>query len=171
MSVADLKRDTSSDANTDTLNWGVKAVRSVLAEGGHSFSLPFARTLGFGQSIRLVSASFGDVELEWDAEAPLDSMDGIIQGGMLSVIADFAQAHCFSTILDAPQGFSTVDFNTRFLRPVPSGQTYRVHSKLVDRARKTAVFETVFKRADGKPTTYVVGSWQLTDREFKVKQG
>lgn len=153
----------------EELNWGVKAVRSVLAPGGHSGKLPFARTLGLDQSVDLISANYGEVVLNWAATPPLDSMDGIIQGGVMAVIADYAQGHCFSTTLDAPQGFSTVDFQTRFLRPVPSGQTYRVESRLLERSRKTGLIETWFRRADGKPTTHVIGTWQLVDREFKVK--
>lgn len=163
--------ETIADQQTDEpkLNWGVKAVRNVLAPDGHSRKLPFAKTLGLSDTIRLTAADFGLVTLEWDARAPLDSMDGIIQGGVLTVIADYAQGHCFSTTLDAPQGFSTVDFQTRFLRPVPSGQTYLIESRVIDRARKSAVIETWFRRTDGKPTTHIVGAWQLVDREFKVK--
>lgn len=150
-------------------NWGVKAVRSVLAPGGHSRKLPFARTLGLSLSVNLVDVSWGEVTLEWDAAAGLNSMDGIIQGGILTVIADYAQGHCFSTTLEAPQGFSTVDFQTRYLRPVPSGQTYAITSRVLEKSRRTGLVETWFRRQDGKPTTHVIGTWQLVDREFRVK--
>lgn len=163
--------DTVLDAPPTEDNWGMKAVRNVLAmtPPGNSRKLPFARTLGLSASVRLSDVGYGTLTLDWDAHSELDSMDGIIQGGVLNVVADYAQGHCFSTVLDKPQGFSTVDFQTRFLRPVPSGQTYAVVSKVLEQTRRTALIETWVRRIDGKPTTHVLGTWQIVDRPFEVK--
>lgn len=163
--------DAVIDAPPVEETWGMKAVRSVLSmsPAGNSRRLPFARTLGLSASVHLIDVGYGTLALDWDAHSDLDSMDGIIQGGVLNVVADYAQGHCFSTVLDKPQGFSTVDFQTRFLRPVPSGQSYAVTSKVLERTRRTALIETWFRRADGKPTTHVLGTWQIVDRAFEVK--
>lgn len=155
------------DAPTE--NWGTRIVRSALSEGGSSWALPFAPTLSLHRDMRLVHTAYGELIMDWDARPSLDSMDGIIQGGVLTVLADLSQGHCFSTTLDEPCGFSTVDFQTRFLRPVPSGDIYRIESRLLQRARRTGLIETWIFRPDGKPTTHVVGSWQIVERDFRVK--
>jgi len=149
------------------LNWGVQIVRSALSDGGSSWRLPFAPSLQLNKDMGLIAANYGELIMEWNARPHLDSMDGIIQGGILTVLADLCQGHCFSTTLDEPTGFSTVDFQTRYLRPVPSGQTYTIESRILQRARKTGLIETWIRRTDGKPTTHVIGSWKIVDRNFK----
>ncbi len=148
--------------------WGVRAVRAALSDGGNSWKLPFIQTLNLQNTLRLVHVAEGELILDWDAAHSLDSMDGIAQGGVLTVLADLAQGHCFSTTLDAPKGFSTIDFQTRYLRPVPSGQSYRIETRVLQRARKTGLIETWIRRHDDKPTTHVIGSWQIVERDFKI---
>lgn len=151
-------------------NWGTRAVQRELSKGGGSWSLPFAQTLGLADTLILVALTDGELVMQWEADPRLDSLDGIIQGGALNVIADYAQGHLFTTLLDRPQGFSTVDFQPRFLRPVHSGTSYRVVSKVVETSRRTTLIETRFLRPDGKATTYVMGTWQVSERAFEVKR-
>lgn len=150
-------------------NWGLTAVKTALAPGGRTYDLPFMKTAGFSSSVTLLHAEKGLVELEWQAEAPLNSYDGIVHGGMQAALADIAQGHAYSTLIDAPAGFSTVDLSSRYIRPMPSGQTYRVTTTVLESTRRTALIETVMSRSDGKTVSRFVGNWQIVQRDFKLK--
>jgi acyl-coenzyme A thioesterase PaaI-like protein len=158
-----------SDETREHLNWGTKAVRHALSDGGSSRKLPFMKTATLSETLTLTEACNGLLRLSWHASEALNSYDGIIQGGMLAVVADIAQGHTFSTTLDGPAGFSTVDLATKYLRPVASGQTYAVDSRVIDRSRRSAMIETFIRRADGKVTTHFLGSWQVSQRNFELK--
>ena len=158
-----------ADAQPQAEAWGLIAVRHALAAEGRSRCLPFMKTAGLSDTLELVHAEPGLLRLRWTAEAPLDSYDGIVQGGMLAVIADVAQGHTFSTLLDAPCGFSTVDLSTRYIRPVPSGQTYEIECRVVEKTRQTALIETDIRNSDGKLTTHFLGSWRIANRDFVMK--
>lgn len=149
--------------------WGVRAVRSATEDGGGSMGLPFVRRLGLDQSVTFTKVEAGLVELEWFAAEHLESLDGIVQGGVLDVIADFSQGHAFSTTLEAPQGFSTTDFATRFLRPVRTKQVMTVTSRVVSRSRSGGLVETEFHDETGTLTTRVTGGWRLSARAFQVE--
>ncbi|MFC6199006.1 PaaI family thioesterase [Ponticaulis profundi] len=150
-------------------NWGLKAVRKALGTEGVRSPLACIQTTDIDATLKLVKAEYGELILDWTADARLNAFDGIIMGGALNVLGDFVQAHVFTSLLDRPAGFSTVDFHTRFLRPVPSGETYRIESRLIDRASRSAIIDTHIYRPDGKATTHITGAWQLTDRAFRLE--
>ena len=150
-------------------NWGLTAVKEALAPGGRTYDLPFMKTAGFSDNITLLHAEQGLVLLEWAAQAPLNSYDGIVHGGMQTAVADIAQGHAFSTLIDQPCGFSTVDLSSRYLRPMPSGQTYQVETRVMEKTRRTALIETVIRRADGKTISRFQGNWQVVERAFALK--
>lgn len=150
-------------------NWGLTAVKEALAPGGRTYNLPFMQTAGFSNSVSLLQAEKGLVVIEWKADAPLNSYDGIVHGGMQTALADIAQGHAFSTLIDEPTGFSTVDLSSRYLRPMPSGHVYRVETRVIESTRRTALIETVIKRQDGKTVSRFLGNWQVVQREFKLK--
>ena len=159
----------STPAPDTAENWGLTAVRTALAPGGRTYDLPFMKTAGFSDSIELTHAEQGRVTLSWHAEAPLNSYDGIVHGGMQTALADIAQGHAFSTLIEAPCGFSTVDLTSRYLRPMPSGQSYEVDTTVLEKTRRTAIIETVIRRSDGKTVSRFVGNWQVVQRDFQLK--
>lgn len=165
MQLAETRHQEKIEAQP--LNWGLQAVRAAFIPGGKARKLPFVRTTGLDHHISLIEAHSGRLDLSWNARESLNSFDGIIQGGVLTVIADYAQAHTFTTILERPIGFSTLDFNVRFLRPVRSGEAYQVESRILDGTARTAIIETLIRRSDAKPTTHITGVWQMSDRAFR----
>lgn len=167
--MADTATLQSDPSGNTAENWGLTAVKTALAPGGRAYDLPFMKTAGFSDSITLLQAEKGLVLIEWQADAPLNSYDGIIHGGMQTALADIAQGHAFSTLIDAPCGFSTVDLTSRYLRPMPSGRTYQVETKVLESTRRTALIETVIRREDGKTVSRFLGNWQIVQREFQLK--
>lgn len=161
--------DTATLHNETPENWGLTAVKEALAPGGRTYNLPFMQTAGFSSTVALIQAEKGLVTIEWKADAPLNSYDGIVHGGMQTALADIAQGHAFSTMIDEPMGFSTVDLSSRFLRPMPSGQTYLVETRVLESTRRTALIETVISRQDGKTVSRFLGNWQVVQRDFKLK--
>ena len=141
-------------AQPEPESWGLIAVRQALAAEGRSRRLPFMKTAGLSDTLELIRAEPGLLRLKWTAEAPLDSYDGIIQGGMLAVIADVAQGHTFSTLLDAPCGFSTVDLSTRYIRRSLPGRPMRSNAgSLRKRARQHSLKRTSEMRTASSPRT------------------
>ena len=166
-----MSADASGTLSEQTENWGLRAVRKALGQHAGKSPLPFMKTTGLDKSLTLLHAEHGKLVMEWTPDDSLDAFDGIVFGGALTALGDFVQAHVFTSLLEKPGGFSTIDFHTRYLRPVPSGQTYKIESRLVDRAARTAIIDMVIYRADGKATTHITGAWQLADRAFELENG
>ena len=83
-------------------------------------SNPFARAL----SCMLLHADIerGAVELEFDPDALFVQGTGVLQGGAVSGMLDFAMA--FAVLARVPRGAScaTVNMSTNFMRPAPQGR-------------------------------------------------
>jgi acyl-coenzyme A thioesterase PaaI-like protein len=52
--------------------------------------------------------------MAWTVEAHLTHSDGMVQGGVVNVIADTGQFFAYATSSTEPEMFSTAEFTTRF---------------------------------------------------------
>lgn len=75
---------------------------------------PIMRTLGF----RVSAAEEGKVTIELEPDEFLYNAVGSVHGGVVTAIADSAMGFAVSTTLPATVGYTTLDLNVRFLRPV-----------------------------------------------------
>ena len=78
---------------------------------------PFVRGMDLS-GVVFKSVSFGRFELEWRVDAHLTHFDGIVQGGIVNVIADTGQSFAFWSTSTSPETYSTSEFTTRFFRPM-----------------------------------------------------
>ena len=62
-----------------------------------------------------------------------------------------------------------MDLTSRYLRPMPSGQSYEVDTTVLEKTKRTAIIETVIRRSDGKTVSRFVGNWQVVQRDFQLK--
>ncbi|NNC71504.1 MAG: PaaI family thioesterase [Sphingomonadaceae bacterium] len=111
----------------------------------------------------------GKFTLEWTPAMHHCHYDGIVQGGVINVIADSGQAFAFwsSANSESNENYSTAEFSTRFFRPIKADETMIVESTVLNRSRRLGVIESNFTHAEtGKLHAKVTGSWMLVNRDF-----
>lgn len=111
----------------------------------------------------------GKFTLEWTPEMHHCQYDGIVQGGVVNVIADTGQSFAFwsSAELGSNESYSTAEFSTRFFRPIKAAEKMIVESTVLNRSRRLGVIESTFVHAEtGKLHAKVTGSWMLAKRDF-----
>ena len=97
---------------------------------------PMARALG--AELRAADLVAGTVELAFAPDPLFIQGTGVLQGGAVTAMLDFAMA--FATLAQLPVGAScaTVNLNTAFLRPAPQGRYIAVGE--VERRGKQIAF-------------------------------
>lgn len=147
-------------------SWGEQMVQATAVKGGQTGKLPFMGTLGLDQSLDLLDVGHGTTVFEWVAAPQLVSMDNIIQGGTLSVVADICQGQTYMSHLDAFHGFSTTDLEMRFLAPVRASETLRIESKVTTSTNRITLIHSAFVGADGGVRAAAQGGWRAVKRDF-----
>jgi uncharacterized protein (TIGR00369 family) len=86
---------------------------------------------------------------------------GVLQGGVATVLADAAMAAASMTVLDdeavSKESVTTVQLNSRYLRPVKAGERLRGDARVV-RSGRQLVWAECDVTADGK----AVGKFEAT---------
>lgn len=147
-------------------NWGESVVRDIAVKGGRAGKLPFMGTLGLDTALDLISVSHGQTVLAWQAASKLVSMDKIIQGGTMSVVADICQGHTFMSSLEAFEGFSTTDLEMRFIKPVYAGEAITITSHISMSTDRLTLIDTNFADETGDIRATAHGGWRRVKRAF-----
>ena len=127
---------------------------------------PFVRGMDLS-GVVFKAVEYGRFDIEWTVAAHLTHFDGIVQGGIVNVIADTGQSFAFWTTSEEPETYSTAEFTTRFFRPMKTGDVIEVISKVINRSRRLCVIESEFLNTKtGKLCATVTGSWMVTAREL-----
>ncbi|WP_233808879.1 PaaI family thioesterase [Paraburkholderia sp. HP33-1] len=124
--------DTKAALNTD-----VAAIHAAMREEASGASLhgnPMAVTLG----AKIVEARADFVALEFEPSHHLLQGAGVLQGGAVTAMLDFAMAFATLTGMPTDGTCGTVSLNVSFLRPAEAGH-YRAEGR-VDRRSKTMAF-------------------------------
>ena len=97
---------------------------------------PMARALG--ATLLAVDRERGRVELAFEPDPLFIQGTGVLQGGAVTAMLDFAMA--FATLAHLPPDHScaTVNLNTAFLRPAPQGRYHAIGE--VERRGKALAF-------------------------------
>jgi uncharacterized protein (TIGR00369 family) len=128
---------------------------------------PFVRGMDLS-GVVFKAVSFGRFELEWTVGAHLTHYDGIVQGGIVNVVADTGQSFAFYSTSVEQETYSTAEFTTRFFRPMRAGDIIEVVSKVLNRSRRMCVIETkMTNKESGKLCAAITGSWMVVDRELR----
>ncbi|MEP2101638.1 MAG: PaaI family thioesterase [Parasphingorhabdus sp.] len=131
-----------------------------------SMAPPFVRGMNLS-GLKFTRVSAGEFDMVWTIGQHLTHFDGMVQGGIVNVIADTGQSFAYSTTSQKPEAFSTADFATRFFRPMKAGEIIDVRSQVVNRSRRLGVVETRFiNQQTEKLCALVVGSWMIVNRDF-----
>jgi uncharacterized protein (TIGR00369 family) len=107
--------------------------------------------LALGAQLLRVDAGAGVVELAFAPDPLFIQGTGVLQGGAVTAMLDFAMA--FATLAHVPVGHScaTVNLNTTFLRPAPQG-AYVAVGEVERRGKSLAFTHARLLRADDRQT-------------------
>lgn len=108
---------------------------------------PMARALG--AELHAADLQAGTVELAFAPDPLFIQGTGVLQGGAVTAMLDFAMA--FATLAHLPIGAScaTVNLNTAFLRPAPQGR-YIAVGEVERRGKQLAFTHARLLRADDR---------------------
>lgn len=89
---------------------------------------------------KLVSHGAGEAVVSMEARPEFLQEEGLVQGGILSAIADTAAVYTFLPDLDEAQNMTSIEFKVNFLKPaVPGRGPIVARAKVVQRGRKVGV--------------------------------
>ncbi|MEL7540407.1 MAG: PaaI family thioesterase [Pseudomonadota bacterium] len=136
------------------------------AEPDISQAPPYVRGMDLS-GLKFTAVAPGRFDMEWTVGEHLTHYDGIVQGGVVNVIADSGQSFAFWTTAKEDESYSTAEFTTRFFRPMKAGQVISVTSEVINRSRRLGVIESRFEdMGSGKLCASVTGTWMPTKRDF-----
>lgn len=95
---------------------------------------PTSRTLGF----TVTDARDGFAEVTLEVQEFHSNAVGSVHGGVLATLFDTAMGFAVSSTLSAGVGYTTLDLQVRYLRPVQPGHVVRVHGFCEHSGRRTA---------------------------------
>ena len=99
--------------------------------------------------LRFVAWGEGESRWELDAEKRFHNPTGIVQGGILTALADVSMATAFISTLSPNEMFTTVELKINYLRPVSVG-TISATGRVLHRGRTTGLLESVVADGNGK---------------------
>ncbi|MEM7328807.1 MAG: PaaI family thioesterase [Pseudomonadota bacterium] len=145
----------------------ISQIQSMIdAEPDISQAPPYVRGMDLS-GLNFTAVAPGRFDMEWTIGAHLTHYDGIVQGGVVNVIADSGQSFAFWTTATEDETYSTAEFTTRFFRPMRTGQVIKVASEVINRSRRLGVIESRFEdTSSGKLHALVTGTWMPTKRDF-----
>jgi len=114
--------------------------------------LPFATLLG----IRFTAASPDRVFAELTVRPELCTRPDVLHGGALMAFADTLGAAATVLNLPAGAGTTTIESKTNFLAASPAGTTVIGECVPLHRGRRTMVWQTTIRNADGRSVAVVI---------------
>lgn len=107
---------------------------------------PTSRTLGF----TVTDAREGFAEVTLEAREFHANAVGSVHGGVLATLFDTAMGFAVSSTLAAGVGYTTLDLQVRYLRPVQPGHIVRVQGFCEHSGRRTATARGEARDEQGK---------------------
>jgi uncharacterized protein (TIGR00369 family) len=122
--------------------------------------------------ITVATVEEGRVVLEFEASEKHHQPNGVVQGGVLTAIADAAMGMAGMTVQEMGWANTTIELKINFVRPVIRGLV-KAEARVV-RAGRTVIFlEATVLNADGKVAAVASSSvlaFQLPPREYTRAQ-
>ena len=121
---------------------------------------PIFKLLG----IRLVKLEVGSAVLEMPVKEEHTHNGGIVQGGVITVLADSAIAYAVRSALADDADQTSIDLKINFIRPVAAG-TIRAEGWLIHMGSRTAVGESIVLNEQGKVVAKCLSSVLIMPRQ------
>lgn len=114
--------------------------------------------------LRLVDLEPGYARLELPFRKEITHSGNVVQGGIITTLADSSIAHATVAALDGEQTVSTtIELKINFIRPALGG-TFISEARLLHLGRRTAVGEAEIRNQDGKLVAKCLSSLMIVDR-------
>lgn len=115
--------------------------------------------LGF----RLVDLEPGYARLELPFREEITHSGGVVQGGIISTLADSCIAHAtFAALQGSPSNFTTIELKVNFIRPA-RGKLFTAEANLLNLGRRIAVGEAEIRDDAGKLVAKGLSSLMITE--------
>ena len=109
--------------------------------------------------ISLVAVGEGEATMRLPATEWLNSPTGLLQGGVLAMLADTTMLSAVATTAPAGTAIAGVDLKVNYLRPAPADGRDLVATAAVEHAGRTlAVSNARVQNGDGKPVVLATGT-------------
>jgi uncharacterized protein (TIGR00369 family) len=109
--------------------------------------------------IRPTAVRDGEATVAMPASEWLASPTGLLQGGTIAMLADFAMLIAVETTRAPDIAFAGLDLKVNFLRPcVADGRELTARAEIMHRGRTIVITRAEVSNADGKPVAIVPGS-------------
>jgi uncharacterized protein (TIGR00369 family) len=97
----------------------------------------------------MISRSSEGAAISMEARPEYAQEAGVVQGGIISAIADTAAVYAFLPDLDENQIMTSIEFKMNFLRPVePNGEPILARSRVLKRGRSIGVCDVEVTQAE-----------------------
>lgn len=124
-------------------------------------SNPLASALG--GRLAALDAATGEVELLFRPGPTFIQGAGVVQGGAVATMVDFAMAFAVLATLPDDQGATTVNLNLSLLRPCLASE-HRARGELVRRGRNLAFVSGVLAPINGEPVATATATMAIVRR-------
>jgi uncharacterized protein (TIGR00369 family) len=135
---------------------GLELLRAMIA--GEVPAPPVTELVAMGR----MTADEGRVSVEMTAQEFHYNPLGTVHGGVLSILLDTAAACAVHTTLPAGMGYTSLDLNVKFLRPVTvDSGLLRCEGTVLQRGRRTALAEAKLTDGRGRLVAHATSSCLL----------
>ena len=118
--------------------------------------------------LEFLSVEYGSVEVEIPYRTELSAAEGMLQGGPVATLIDLAACAAVGTTLPEGWGFSTTDFNVKFVAPA-IGQRFIARGQAISSGKTLSVGEAKLYAIQGESETLcAVGL--ATTRNYPLKK-
>lgn len=114
------------------------------------WEMPVAlRNLGIRPDLWLKDVSYGRTLYEWPNTGDRDIQPGRVFGGWVAALSDHIVSMTMASALEDGEWFTTMELQTRILRPVPNG-LITIEGRLVSRGKTTGLVEADWRDEKGR---------------------
>jgi uncharacterized protein (TIGR00369 family) len=110
---------------------------------------PGIRNLGIRPQDWLKDVSYGRVLYQWPNTGDRDIQPGRVFGGWVAGLSDHIVSMTMASALEDGEWFTTMELQTRILRPVPNG-LITIEGRLVSRGKTTGLVEADWRDEQGR---------------------
>ena len=110
---------------------------------------PALENLGIRPDLWLKDVSFGHTLYEWPNDGSRDIGNQRAFGGWVAALSDHVVSMTMASALEDSEWFTTMELQTRMLRPVPHG-LITIEGRLVSRGRTTGLVEADWRDEKGR---------------------
>ena len=86
---------------------------------------------------------------------------GGVHGGFAATVLDAVTACAVHTIIDADEGYATIEISIKMFRPVPSGENIIAEGRIMNISKSLACSEGWLKNHEGKVLAYANSTFSL----------